>query len=152
MHIIAAKAVAFGEALKPEFKTYQKQVVANAKTLAGAFADRGFRVVSGGTDNHLILLDMRSRDLTGKQAEHLLDEVGITVNKNTIPSDPQGPMVTSGIRLGTPAVTTRGMGEEAMKRIAEAAALSLDSPEDAGQQEKAKAIVAELCGSFPLYS
>jgi glycine hydroxymethyltransferase len=151
MHIIAAKAVAFGEALKPEFRIYQQQVVNNASLLAQAFAGRGFRVVSGGTDTHLMLLDMRSKGLTGKQAETMLDAVGITVNKNTIPFDPQSPMVTSGIRLGTPAVTTRGMGGEDMDRIAEAVAASLDSPDDAGQQEKARALVAGLCGAYPLY-
>ncbi|MCL1916731.1 MAG: serine hydroxymethyltransferase [Peptococcaceae bacterium] len=152
MHIIAAKAVAFGEALRPEFKTYQQQVVKNAKALARAFAEKGFRVVSGGTDNHLMLLDMRSKGMTGKRAETMLDAVGITVNKNTIPFDPQGPMVTSGIRVGTAAVTTRGMREEAMGRIAEVVATSLDSPEDAGRQEKAKGMVAELSSGYPLYS
>ncbi|MDR2736992.1 MAG: serine hydroxymethyltransferase [Gracilibacteraceae bacterium] len=152
MHTIAAKAVAFGEALQPAFKTYQHQVVDNAKALAQALAGKGFRVVSGGTDNHLMLLDIRGKNLTGKVAEGILDEANITVNKNTIPFDPQGPMVTSGIRAGTPAVTTRGMGTEAMVRIAEAFALALDNPGDPARQEEARGIVAELCDAYPLYN
>ncbi|MCL1791308.1 MAG: serine hydroxymethyltransferase [Peptococcaceae bacterium] len=152
MHTIVAKAVAFGEALKPAFKVYQKQVVENAKVLAQALIERGFRVVSGGTDNHLMLLDMRSKNLTGKDAEAILDAANITANKNTIPFDPQSPFVTSGIRVGTPAVTTRGMGGEAMARIAEAFASALDSPQDVARQEETRGIVAELCSKYPLYS
>ncbi|AFM02400.1 glycine/serine hydroxymethyltransferase [Desulfitobacterium dehalogenans ATCC 51507] len=150
MHVIAAKAVAFGEALKPEFVEYQKRIVENAKVLAEALAEKGFRVVSGGTDNHLILVDVRPKGLTGKEAEHILDEVGITVNKNTIPYDPASPMVTSGIRIGTPAVTSRGMDAQAMERIAEAINIALSEPNEAGAA-KARDIVTALCAEFPLY-
>lgn len=151
MHVIAAKAVAFGEALKPEFKEYQQQVITNARALAQGFLARGFRLVSGGTDNHLVLLDVRSKGLTGKVAEKILDDVGITVNKNTIPFDPESPFVTSGIRIGSPAVTTRGMKEPEMDKIAEAIDLALTAAENSGQLKKAAAIVAELCAQFPLY-
>lgn len=150
MHVIAAKAVAFGEALKPEFKEYQKRIIENAKVLAQALAQKGFRLVSGGTDNHLMLLDVRTKGLTGKEAEHILDEVGITVNKNTIPFDPASPFVTSGIRIGTPAVTSRGMDTQAMKRIAEAIDIALTERNEVGEA-KARAIVAGLCEEFPLY-
>ncbi len=150
MHVIAAKAVAFGEALKPEFIEYQKRIIENAKVLAETLAQRGFRLVSGGTDNHLMLLDVRTKGLTGKEAEHILDEVGITVNKNTIPFDPASPFVTSGIRIGTPAVTSRGMDTQAMKRIAEAIDIALTERNEVGEA-KAKAIVAGLCEEFPLY-
>ncbi|MEA4902724.1 serine hydroxymethyltransferase [Desulfitobacterium sp.] len=150
MHVIAAKAVAFGEALKPEFKEYQKNIVLNAKTLAESLTKKGFRLVSGGTDNHLILVDVRPKGLTGKEAEHILDEVGITVNKNTIPYDPASPNVTSGIRIGTPAVTTRGMNPQAMERIAEAIDLAL-TKQDETSFSQAKEIVASLCKEFPLY-
>lgn len=150
MHVIAAKAVAFGEALKPEFKEYQKNIVLNAKTLAESLTKKGFRLVSGGTDNHLILVDVRPKGLTGKEAEHILDEVGITVNKNTIPYDPASPNVTSGIRIGTPAVTTRGMNTQAMERIAEAIDLAL-TKQDETSFSQAKEIVASLCKEFPLY-
>jgi glycine hydroxymethyltransferase len=119
MHVIAAKAVSFGEALKDDFKDYQKQIIKNAKVLSEELLNKGFRLVSGGTDNHLILIDVRSKGLTGKKAEAMLDEIGITANKNTIPFDPESPFVTSGVRIGTPAVTTRGMKEEDMKEIAE---------------------------------
>lgn len=151
MHVIAAKAVAFGEALQPEFKTYQQQIINNAQALAEGFLARGFRLVSGGTDNHLILLDMRSKSLTGKTAEKILDDVGITVNKNTIPFDPESPFVTSGIRVGSPAVTSRGMKEKEMDKITEAINLALTAGEDSAQLKKAQEIVAGLCGSFPLY-
>lgn len=151
MHVIAAKAVAFGEALQPEFKGYQKQIINNAQALAQGFLARGFRLVSGGTDNHLVLLDMRSKGLTGKAAEKILDDVGITVNKNTIPFDPESPFVTSGIRIGSPAVTTRGMKEPEMDKISEAIDLAVIAGENGDLLNKAKAIVAELCAKFPLY-
>ncbi|WP_425805969.1 serine hydroxymethyltransferase [Desulfitobacterium sp. Sab5] len=150
MHVIAAKAVAFGEALQPEFKEYQKRIVENAKVLASSLAEKGFRLVSGGTDNHLMLIDVRTKGLTGKEAEHILDEVGITVNKNTIPYDPASPFITSGIRIGTPAVTSRGMNAQAMRQIAEAIDLAL-TKQDETNFAKAKEIVANLCQEFPLY-
>lgn len=152
MHVIAAKAVAFGEALKPEFKEYQKQIILNAKALAEGFLSRGFRLVSGGTDNHLILVDVRSKGLTGKAAEKILDDVGITVNKNTIPFDPESPFVTSGIRIGSPAVTSRGMKEPEMDRIVEAIDLALTAGDDTSKLHKAEQLVGEICGRFPLYS
>ena len=152
MHIIAAKAVAFGEALKPEFKTYSQQVVKNAKALAEALLAEGFNLVSGGTDNHLILVDLRNMNLTGKEAEHMLDEVGVTVNKNAIPFDPTSPFVTSGIRIGTPAVTTRGMDEEAMKQIAQIISLTLKNKGDSDAHDRARKMVKELTSRFPLYS
>ena len=152
MHVIAAKAVAFGEALKPDFKTYQTNIVENAKALAQALIDRGFRLVSGGTDNHLMLVDVRTKELTGKEAETILHEAGITVNKNTIPYDTASPFVTSGIRIGTPAVTSRGMNGEAMKQIAEAMDLALTSPHGPDKLAKAREIVSTLCAQFPLYT
>lgn len=151
MHVIAAKAVAFGEALQPEFKEYAKQVVANAKVLAKALQDDGFKIVSGGTDTHVMLVDVRNTGLTGKEAEHLLDEVGITCNKNTIPFDPASPFVTSGIRLGTPALTTRGLKEDDMKEIADIIALVLKNPQDEAKQQEAAKRVAVLCEKYPLY-
>jgi len=151
MHVIAAKAVAFGEALQPEFNTYQHQVLKNAKALAQGLLDRGFRLVSGGTDNHLVLLDMRSKSLTGKVAEKILDDVGITVNKNTIPFDPESPFVTSGIRIGSPAVTSRGMKEAEMDKITEAINLAVTAGENLSQLKKAETLVAELSAAFPLY-
>lgn len=151
MHIIAAKAVAFGEALKPEFKEYQENVVKNAKAFAAALRAEGFRLVSGGTDNHLVLVDVRNKNLTGKIAEHLLDNVGITCNKNTIPFDPASPFVTSGIRLGTPAATTRGFKEADFKEVAAIMALVLNAPEDESKQAEAAQRVAALCAKYPLY-
>ncbi len=151
MHIIAAKAVSFGEALQPDFKTYAQLVIKNAQVLAESLMEEGFNIVSGGTDNHLMLVDVRSANLTGKVAQHLLDEVGVTCNKNAIPFDPTSPFVTSGIRLGTPAVTTRGMDEGAMKEIAKIIALTLKNPEDAAAHDKARAMVRELNQRFPLY-
>ncbi|WP_435873814.1 serine hydroxymethyltransferase [Polycladomyces subterraneus] len=151
MHVIAAKAVAFAEALSDSFKDYSARVVNNASRLAQALIERGFQLISGGTDNHLILIDVRNLKLTGKQAEHLLDEVGITVNKNAIPFDPESPFVTSGIRIGTPAVTTRGMDEEAMEEIADIMSLVLKNPDDAQAQEQARQRVARLTEKFPLY-
>jgi glycine hydroxymethyltransferase len=150
-HIIAAKAVALKEAATPEFAAYQKQVVENARVFADAVAARGFRIVSGGTDNHLFLVDVGKKNLTGKVAEKALDAAGITVNKNTIPFDPNPPMVTSGLRIGTPAVTTRGMGTAEMTAIAGWIGDVLDAPEDAAVQARVHAKVRELTAAFPLY-
>lgn len=152
MHVIAAKAVAFGEALQPEFKEYAKQVIVNAQTLAEALQQEGFTIVSGGTDTHVLLVDLRTVGLTGKVAEHILDEVGITCNKNTIPFDPESPFVTSGIRLGTPALTTRGLNAEDMKEIASIISLVLKQPEDAAVLAEAKQRVATLCETYPMYA
>jgi glycine hydroxymethyltransferase len=149
-HVIAAKAVAFGEALQPEFKTYARQVVDNAKVLAEALVERGFAIVSGGTDTHLMLVDLRPKNLTGKAAEKILDQAGITVNKNTIPDDPQSPFVTSGIRLGTPALTTRGMGKAEMRRVAQLIDTVLTTPDEA-TVVRVKGEVSELTRRFPLY-
>lgn len=151
MHIVAAKAVAFGEALQPEFKTYQENIVKNAKAFAEALVKEGFRLVSGGTDNHLVLVDVRGQGLTGKDAEHLLDEIGITCNKNTIPFDPASPFVTSGIRLGTPAVTTRGFNEDDMREVAAIIGLVLKNKDNAEKQQEAAARVAALCAKYPMY-
>ncbi len=148
MHVIAAKAVALKEASTPEFKAYQQTVVQNAQVLAGELVKRDFRLVSGGTDNHLILVDLRNKGITGKDAEARLDAVGITVNKNTIPFDPQSPFVTSGIRLGTPAVTTRGMGEQEMQLIADLIDRTLGKESDLGL---IKSEVLALTARFPLY-
>ena len=148
MHIIAAKTVCFKEALSDEFKEYQKQIILNAQALAKGLLSRGINIVSGGTDNHLMLVDLTNLGLTGKQAEKMLDEVHITCNKNTIPNDPQSPFVTSGVRLGTPAATTRGLKEEDMDAIAEAIALTLKDFE--GNKDKAKAIVTEIVAKYPL--
>ena len=148
-HIIAAKAVCFGEALKPEFTTYAKKVVDNAQALAAAFNDVGINMVSGGTDNHLMLLDLRKQNITGKELQNKLDEVYITANKNTIPNDPQSPFVTSGLRVGTPAVTTRGFGPDEMKLIAKwiyEVSTDFDNKADKIRNE-----VNELCAKFPLY-
>ncbi len=152
MHVIAAKAVALGEALKPEFKEYAKQIIANCQALAEGLIAEGFRLVSGGTDNHLLLVDVRGQKMTGKTAEHLLDEVGVTCNKNTIPFDPESPFVTSGIRLGTAAVTTRGFKEADMKEVAAIIGLVLNNPEDAEKQAEAAQRVAVLCAKYPMYS
>lgn len=149
MHIIAAKAVCFGEALSEDFKTYQKQIVLNAKALENGLRTRGFDMVSGGTDNHLILLDLRNMGVTGKELEHRLDEVYITANKNAIPNDPQSPFITSGIRLGTPAVTTRGMVEKDMEVIAECIHLAATDFQNSVEQIRAK--VNALCEQYPLY-
>jgi glycine hydroxymethyltransferase len=150
MHIIAAKAVCFLEAMKPEFKDYQRQIVKNAQALAAALAARGFRIVSGGTDNHLMLVDLRPKKITGKIAETALDRAGITTNKNLIPYDPEKPLVTSGIRLGTPAVTTRGMKEAEMDQIAALITEVLEKPDDAGLQASVKEKVRALTAKFPL--
>lgn len=149
MHVIAAKAVSFKEALTDEFKTYQSQIIKNASKLAQELIKRGFRLVSNGTDNHLILVDLRNKNITGKEAEKLLDVVGVTVNKNTIPYDPQSPFITSGIRIGTPAVTTRGMKEEDMIEIANIIATIIDHP---NQISEVQEMVGKLCAKFPLYS
>ncbi|MCI6283573.1 MAG: serine hydroxymethyltransferase [Selenomonas sp.] len=151
MHVIAAKAVALGEALQPSFKAYAEQVVKNAAVLADELTKDGFRIVTGGTDNHLMLVDLTSKHLTGKEAQNLLDEVNITVNKNTIPFEPLSPFVTSGIRLGSPALTTRGFKEADMKEVADIIALVLDHPEDAAKKDEAKRRVAALCEKYPLY-
>ncbi|HEV7994025.1 MAG TPA: serine hydroxymethyltransferase, partial [Gemmatimonadaceae bacterium] len=150
-HVIAAKAVAFKEALEPSFTTYCKQIVANAKALAAAFVKRDYQLVSGGTDNHLMLIDLRNKGLTGKAAEKALDLAGITVNKNTVPKETQSPFVTSGVRIGTPAVTTRGMREPEMERIAELIDQVLMSAEDASLAARVRDEVRALAGSFPLY-
>lgn len=152
MHVIAAKAVCFREAMEPAFADYQKQVLKNAKALAEALTAKGFELVSGGTDNHLILVKLVNKDITGKLAENLLDEANITTNKNTIPNDPQSPFVTSGLRLGTPAMTSRGFKEEDVAKTAEAIALVIDSKGEAASMEKARAIVRGLTEKYPLYS
>ncbi|MBN8201976.1 serine hydroxymethyltransferase [Bacillus sp. NTK034] len=151
MHVIAAKAVAFGEALQEEFKTYAGNIISNAKKLAEALQAEGIDLVSAGTDNHLLLVDLRSLGLTGKVAEKVLDEVGITVNKNTIPFDPESPFVTSGIRIGTAAVTSRGFGEKEMQEIASIIAFTLKNHEDEGKLQEAAQRVEALTGSFTLY-
>lgn len=150
-HVIAGKAVCFHEAMQPEFKDKMAQVVKNAKVLADELMKKDFRLVSGGTDNHLMLVNLVNKNLTGKEAEHLLDEANITLNKNTVPNDPQSPFVTSGIRIGTPALTTRGFKEEDMVKVAEAISLVLDNPKDETSAAKARAIVKELCSVHPLY-
>ncbi|MBF1684351.1 MAG: serine hydroxymethyltransferase [Selenomonas sp.] len=151
MHVIAAKAVALEEALQPAFKEYAAQVVKNAKTLAASLQEKGFRIVSGGTDNHLMLVDLRSKGVTGKEAQNLLDGVGITANRNTIPFEPLSPFVTSGIRLGSPALTTRGFKEADMEEVAAIIALVLDHATDTAAQEEAKKRVDALCEKYPLY-
>lgn len=151
MHVIAAKAVALGEALQPEFKIYAEQVIKNAKVLAAELMAKGLTIVSGGTDTHVMLVDVRNTGLTGKEAEHLLDEIGITANKNTIPFDPASPFVTSGVRLGTPALTTRGLKEDDMKEIADIIATVLQNPEDTAKHQDAAKRVTALCEKYPLY-
>lgn len=149
MHVIAAKAVSFKEALQPEFKAYQEQIIKNAQALAKGLMDRGLRIVSGGTDNHVMSLDVRSLNISGKEAEHMLDEIGVTCNKNTIPFDPASPFVTSGVRLGTPAVTTRGMKEADMDEIAEIIFKTLSNFE--ANKEECTKRVANLLAKYPLY-
>ena len=150
MHVIAAKAVCFGEALKPEFKEYQKQIVKNAKVLSEELLKLGFDLVSGGTDNHLILMDLRSKHITGKELETRLDNVGITVNKNAVPFDTEKPTITSGIRVGTPAVTTRGFKEEDMVEIARLINMTVENYED--KQDEIRSRVAKICEKYPLYN
>ena len=149
MHIIAGKAVCFGEALKPEFKEYQKQIVKNAKVLSEELIKRGFNLVSGGTDNHLMLIDLRNKKITGKELEERLDDVGITVNKNSVPFDTEKPTITSGIRIGTPAVTTRGFKEEEMKEIAKLIDMTITSYEE--KKEEIRKEVSDICKRYPLY-
>jgi glycine hydroxymethyltransferase len=149
MHVIAAKAVCFGEALKPEFKAYQHQIVLNARVLAESLLAEGFDLVSGGTDNHLMLVDLRPMKITGKEFEARLDAVHITANKNAIPNDPEKPFVTSGIRVGTPAVTSRGLVEEDMRTIARL--LGMTARDFEGTADAVRAEVAALCKKYPLY-
>ena len=151
MHVVAAKAAAFKEALSDEFKVYQQQVLDNAKALADELVKKGFRIVSGGTDNHLMLVDLRSKNITGKEAQFLLDEIGITANRNTIPFEPLSPFVTSGIRLGTPALTTRGLKEEDIREVADIIADVIENREDSAVIETTKAKVQAICKKFPLY-
>lgn len=151
MHIVAAKAVCFGEALRPEFRHYQQQVVRNARTLAEELAGTGFDLISGGTDNHLLLIDLSARGLSGLEAERALGAAGLVVNKNVVPSDQRGPRVTSGLRIGTPAVTTRGMKEEEMRIIARLIRRVLEHPEQEAVHQQVRAAVVELCREFPIY-
>lgn len=151
MHVIASKAVALGEALQPSFKTYAEKVVTNAKKLAETLLDEGLNLVSGGTDNHLMLVDTRNLEINGKDAEHVLDSIGITVNKNAIPFDPTSPFITSGIRIGTPAATSRGMDEDAMVEIGRIIAATLKAPKDEAVLAKSKARVTALTDRFPMY-
>ena len=151
MHVIAAKAVAFKEALSPEFKEYAQQIIKNASALAKTLTEKGFRIVSGGTDNHLMLVDLTNKNITGKVAQNVLDEVGITANKNTIPFEKLSPFVTSGIRLGSPALTTRGFKEDDMVEVGNIIALALDNPEDEAAKAQARERVAALCKKYPLY-
>ena len=151
MHVIAAKAVALGEALQPTFKEYGVQVVKNAAALADELTKLGYRIVSGGTDTHVMLVDLTNKEITGKEAQNLLDEVNITANRNTIPFEPRSPFVTSGIRLGSPALTTRGFKEKDMREVARIIAYVLDAPTDEGRREEARSRVAALCAKYPLY-
>ena len=151
MHIIAAKAVAFGEALKPEFSEYARQIVDNAKSMAEEFLSRGYHLVSGGTDTHLVLIDLTEKGITGKKAENTLEKVGITVNKNMVPFDQKSPFVTSGIRIGTPAVTTRGMKEDEMKTIVGLIDKVISSPDSEDLLSTVISEVLDLCRDFPLY-
>jgi glycine hydroxymethyltransferase len=149
-HITAAKAVAFGEALKPEFKEYSKQIIKNARALAQEFISRGYKIVSGGTDNHMMVLDLRNKNMVGKEAEKILEKIGVSVSRSTIPNDPNPPMNPSGLRLGTPAVTTRGMKEGEMRLIAEYVDVALANAADAGKLDGLKAKIKELCDRFPI--
>jgi len=151
MHVIAAKAVAFGEALQPDFRAYAQQIVDNAKAMADALNERGYDLVSGGTDNHLVLIDLRNKDITGKDAEHALENAGITANKNMVPFDDKSPFVTSGIRLGTPAMTTRGFKEEQFEQVVALIDEVLQAPENEAVQDRVRAEVKHLCDQFPLY-
>jgi glycine hydroxymethyltransferase len=150
-HVIAAKAVAFGEALRPDFKAYSAQVIENAQRLAAQLQNRGFKVVSNGTDNHLVLVDLRSIGMTGKRADQLVSTVNITANKNTVPYDPESPFVTSGLRLGSPAMTTRGLGSNEFATIADIMADRLLNPEDTAMESQCRDRVTVLCERFPLY-
>ena len=148
-HVIAAKAVCFGEALKPEFKAYQEQIVKNAQALAAALQKQGFKLLTGGTDNHLMLVDLRGMDISGKELQNRCDEVFITLNKNTVPNDPRSPFVTSGVRIGTPAVTSRGLKEEDMEKIAECIWLTATDYEN--QADYVRAEVTKICEKYPIY-
>jgi glycine hydroxymethyltransferase len=151
MHVIAAKAVCFGEALNREFTDYQRQVVINAKVLSDELMNAGFDLVSKGTDNHLILIDLTDRGITGLEAEKALGQAGIVVNKNSVPFDKRGPQITSGLRIGTPALTTRGMNEEEMKVIAGLIRTVLEEPDSEGVLQETRSVASELCGRFPIY-
>ena len=151
MHTIAAKAVCFAQALKPDFKEYQKQIIKNAQALATELKKEGFRLVSGGTDNHLMLIDLTDKNITGKEAEEVLEKAGIVVNKNTIPFEKRSPFITSGLRIGTPAVTTRGMGEKEMRQIAKWIGDVLKDIKDEKRITKVREEVKKLCDKFPLY-
>ena len=151
MQVIAGKATCFLMAMRPEFKEYARQIVNNASALAGELASRGYRLVAGGTDNHMLLVDLRNKGLTGKEATEILGQVGITVNKNMIPFDPEKPMVTSGIRLGTPALTTRGMNEKEMSLVADAIDAALTYRGERTVMDRVASTVKDLAGSFPLY-
>ena len=152
MHVIAAKAVAFEEALQPEFTDYQKQVLANARTMASVLQQRGYKIVSGGTDNHLFLVDLIEKEMTGKEADAALGAANITVNKNSVPNDPKSPFVTSGIRIGTPAVTTRGFKEEQIRNLGGWICDVLDDLENSGTINNVQRKVLELCREFPVYT
>jgi glycine hydroxymethyltransferase len=152
MHVIAAKAVALGEALKPEFKEYAKQVIRNAAVLSKTLQEEGFRIVSGGTDNHLMLVDLTNKGITGKVAQTVLDEVNITANRNTIPFEPLSPFVTSGLRLGTPALTTRGFKEADLQEVGKIIALVLSDVDNEEKKNEARERVAALCRKYPLYA
>jgi glycine hydroxymethyltransferase len=151
MHIIAAKAVAFGEDLRPEYKAYTQQIVNNARALAAGLAEKGYRIVTGGTDTHLFLVDLTEQDITGKDAEKALENAGITVNKNTIPRETRSPFITSGIRIGTPALTTRGMKENEMSQIASWIAEVLDDITNESKQNEIKTAIRSFCDKFPIY-
>jgi glycine hydroxymethyltransferase len=151
MHVIAAKAVALGEALQPEFKLYQTKVLENARIMAAALAKRGLRIVSGGTDSHLFLVDLRAKNITGKDAEDALERAHITVNKNAIPNDPQKPMVTSGIRIGSPAMTTRGFGAAEAERLGDLIADALEGAKDEVALQRVARSVKAMCAKFPVY-
>ena len=151
MHVIAAKAVALGEALQPSFRKYGAQVVKNAAALADELIRLGYRIVSGGTDTHVMLVDLTNKEITGKDAQNILDEVNITANRNTIPFEPRSPFITSGIRLGSPALTTRGFNEEDMREVARIIAYVLDAPTDMPRRKEARRRVAVLCDNYPLY-
>ena len=152
MHVIAAKAVAFGEALRPEFRTYQQRILDNARALAQRLLDHGITLVTGGTDTHLLLVNLVPHGLTGKETEQALERAGITTNKNTVPNDPQKPMITSGIRIGTPALSTRGMGPVDMEQIGDWIAEVIDSKLEESVIQRIRAKVRELCDGFPLYA
>jgi glycine hydroxymethyltransferase len=151
MHVIAGKAVAFGEALRPEFEVYSRQVIKNAQTLAARMVSQGYKVISGGTDNHLILVDLRSKNLTGKEVQEALDEAGITVNKNAVPFDDKSPLITSGIRIGTPALTTRGMKEKEMEEVGDLIDEVVCNPGKKAVYAAVARKVEQLCLRFPLY-